>query len=201
MLMLKEKLARAQHKMKAYADTLRTDRQFQIGDQVLLKLQLYVQHSVVRRPFPKLSFKFFGPYRVLEKIGNTAYKLQLPEGSLIHPVFHVSQLKPFHPDHSPVFSDITKIVDLSARELQPERVLERRLVKKGNNDVPQALIKWRGLPATLATWEDWYVVQAKFPSASAWGQALSPGEEDVVPLQYGATDEEKTDSIEAVSSE
>jgi hypothetical protein len=53
-----------------------------------------------------------------------------------------------------VFSDITKIVDLSARELQPERVLERRLVKKGNNVVPQALIKWRGLPATSATWED-----------------------------------------------
>jgi hypothetical protein len=154
MLMLKEKLAWAQHKMKAYADTLRTDRQFQIGDQVLLKLQPYVQHSVVRRSFPKLSFKFFGPYRVLEKIGNTAYKLQLPEDSLIHPVFHVSQLKPFHPDHSPVFSDITKIVDLSARELQPERVLERRLVKKGNNVVPQALIKWRGLPATSATWED-----------------------------------------------
>jgi hypothetical protein len=140
--------------MKAHADRSRTERQFQVGDQVLLKLQPYVQNSVVNRPFPKLSFKYFGPYRVLEQIGKAAYKLDLPVGSLIHPVFHIYQLKLFHPDLTPVYSDISTLVDLSTVDLQPEAILDRRLVKKGNTAIPQVLIKWTSLPATSATWED-----------------------------------------------
>jgi hypothetical protein len=154
---------------------MRTDRQFQVGDKVLHKLQPYTQQSVGSRPFPKLAFKFFGPFQVLEKIGAAAYKLKLPEHSQIHPVFHVSQLKPFTPNYTPVFSDLPHIKDLSARDLEPEQVLERRLVKKGNTAIPQVKIKWCNLPETSATWEDWYVIRHHFPSAVAWGQATSPG--------------------------
>lgn len=159
---LKEHLAAAQNRMKLQADRLRTDRTFQVGDQVLLKLQPYVQQSVASRPFPKLAYKFFGPFRILEKIGSVAYKLLLPEDSQIHPVFHVSQLKSFTPDSTPVFHELPKLVDLSVREVAPEQILERRLVKKGNRAVPQVLIKWTNLPATAATWEDYYVVKDRF---------------------------------------
>jgi hypothetical protein len=75
---LKENLHRAQQKMKSFADKNRSPRQFQLGDSVFLKLQPYAQSSVANRPFPKLAFKYFGPYKILEKIGNTAYKLELP---------------------------------------------------------------------------------------------------------------------------
>jgi hypothetical protein len=190
---LKEHLSAARNRMKMFADRQRSDRQFQVGDMVLLKLQPYTQQLVVSRPFPKLAFKFFGPYAVLERIGAAAYKLQLPEGSQVHPVFHVSQLKPFTPDYTPVFSDISHIKDLSSVDLEPEQVLKRRLVKKGNTAIPQVLIKWRHMPATSATWEDWYVVQARFPSAVAWGQETTPtgGGGDVAPgTKYvGATQE------------
>lgn len=98
----------------------------------MLKLQPYMQSSVVVRSSPKLSFKYFGPYQVLEKIGSTAYKLELPEGSQAHPVFHVSQLKAYTSDHTPVFSNLTVILALHVSSVEPEKILERRLTKKGN---------------------------------------------------------------------
>lgn len=92
-LRLKEQLAKAQLKMKQEADRKCSDVEFQVGDLVLLKLQPYVQRSVVSHPFPKLAMKYYGPYKVLARIGKTAYTLELPADSLIHPTFHVSQLK------------------------------------------------------------------------------------------------------------
>lgn len=129
--------------MKVQADKNRSDRQFEVGDQVLLKLQPYTQSSVASRPFPKLAYKFFGPYKILERICAVAYKLELPAHSEIHPVFHISQLKPFTPDYTPVFSTLPE-----ATEAVPEQILQRRLVKKGNTAVPQVLVTWSGLPAT-----------------------------------------------------
>ena len=87
---LKTHLAAAQNRMKLQADRSRSDRHFQVGERVLLKLQPYVQQSVVSRPYPKLAYKFFGPFTITEKIGAAAYRLNLPAHSLIHPVFHVS---------------------------------------------------------------------------------------------------------------
>lgn len=72
---LKEHLTTAQNRMKTMADRKRCDLQFQVGDQVLLKLQPYTQSSVVNRPYPKLAYKYFGPFRVLERVGMVAYRL------------------------------------------------------------------------------------------------------------------------------
>lgn len=60
---------------------------------VFMKLQLYVHASVTPRSNKKLSFKYYGPFKVLEHIGEVAYRLELPEACKIHPVLHVSQLK------------------------------------------------------------------------------------------------------------
>jgi hypothetical protein len=60
--MIKGNLARAQNKMKQN----RTFREFQVGE-LVLKLQPYAQSSVVSRPCAKLSFKFFGPFKVLQR--------------------------------------------------------------------------------------------------------------------------------------
>ena len=130
---------------------------------------------MVNRPCPKLAFKYFGPFTVEARIGRAAYWLDLPEHSQIHHVFHVSQLKPFLPNYTPVFSELPKVAELDAHNLQPEWVLEHRLVKKGGKAIPQALFKWSTLPASMATWEDWYVLQRRFPDQLAGGPASSEG--------------------------
>jgi len=133
--MLKNQLAVAQNRMKLQADKNRVDRSFQVGEQVLLKLQPYAQQSLLNRHYPKLAYKYFGPFTVQERIGAVAYKLELPPDARIHNVFHVSQLKPFVPNCSPVYADITKLVDLSAGNTVPEAILDCRLVKKGSGAV------------------------------------------------------------------
>ena len=50
--------------MKTYAERNRVERQYQVGEQELLKLQPYAQSSVANRPFLKLAFKYFGPYTI-----------------------------------------------------------------------------------------------------------------------------------------
>lgn len=63
--------------MKQQADCNRTDRVFQEGDQVLLKLQPYVQYSVANRPYPKLAYEFFGPFTIVARVGTMSYQLAL----------------------------------------------------------------------------------------------------------------------------
>uniref|UniRef100_A0A0A8ZMG0 Uncharacterized protein n=1 Tax=Arundo donax TaxID=35708 RepID=A0A0A8ZMG0_ARUDO len=173
--MLKDHLARAQNKMKSYADKSRSTREFQVGESVYLKLQPYAQSSVANRPCHKLTFKYFGPYKILERLGKAAYKLELPPHALIHPVFHVSQLKPSVPDYTPVYAEIPVLPNVEAADIQPEAILDRRLVKKGDSAVTQVLIQWTGLPAAMATWEDYYALKTRFPSAPVWGPAGSRG--------------------------
>jgi hypothetical protein len=184
--LLKKNLEAAQKRMKGNADKHRIKKEFQVGEAVLLRLQPYAQTSVVNRPFPKLSYKYFGPYPVLARIGKVAYRLELPESSRIHNVFHVSQLKEYRADYTPVFTDLPKLPALDCMDTAPEAILDRRMKKKGNHAIAQVLIKWRNLPEETATWEDWDVLKTSFPAILAWGHASSsPGgdvtNDDVAP--------------------
>lgn len=71
--LVKQHLLRAHVHMKRQADKRRSDHEFAIGDLVFLKLQPYVQTSMARRSCQKLAFKFFGPFRVIQRVGATAY--------------------------------------------------------------------------------------------------------------------------------
>jgi hypothetical protein len=86
-------LLQAHNRMKKYADANRTERTFLVGDMVYLKMQPYRETTLGLRNALKLTSKWHGPFKFLQRIGNVAYKLLLPQGTQIHDGFHVNQLK------------------------------------------------------------------------------------------------------------
>jgi hypothetical protein len=151
---IQQQLQRAQQRMKVQADKHRVEREFQTGDMVYMKLQPYVQSSVAARSNKKLSFRFYGPYKILERVGAVAYKLELPPGSRIHPVLHVSQLKKHVPKETLVSEDLTSVGTDPLSVLQPERILNTRVIRRGAHMIKQVLVQWTTMPADMAMWED-----------------------------------------------
>jgi hypothetical protein len=151
---------------------------------VYLKLQPYVQKTVATRANQKLSFRYYGPYPVVQKVGGTAYKLDLPERAKVHPIVHVSQLKKALKPSVQVQKELPARMD---DPCQPERVMERRSYVKGMKSANQVLIQWTGVEADLATWEDENELKTKFPAAPAWGQAVVKEGGDVRDLSTATT--------------
>jgi hypothetical protein len=139
---------------------------------VFLKLQPYIQTSVAARGNQKLAFKFFGPFKVLEKIGAVAYKLELPASATIHPVFHVSQLKAAPPSNQQVCPFLP---DLSSVHHVPKKILQRRRKSDGQPPYTDVLVKWSDLPVELATWENLDDMKRCFPKSPALVLAGSVG--------------------------
>jgi hypothetical protein len=160
---LKLYLLRAQEQMKKYVDQSRRDVRFEVGDWVFLKLRPHRQHSVIRRIHQKLAARFYGPFKIIEKVGEVAYRLQLPDYSKIHPVFHVSLLKKAVGDYE-VHGTLPKDLEITAEdEHYPERVLGAGVTRKDGLEIPQSLIKWRGRTMDDVTWEDNEVLLGQFP--------------------------------------
>lgn len=156
---LRDRLLQAQNSMKVAYDAKHRDVQYQVGDMVLLKLHPYRQLSLASHRYTKLSPRYYGPFQVMDRIGTVAYKLNLPSSSKLHPIFHVSCLKPFHGNSVKVEPVLPPI---SRGEIHPNplAVLEYRTFK----GQPQALIHWEGLSPADASWEDVSSLRRRFPS-------------------------------------
>jgi hypothetical protein len=161
---LKSQLLRAQERMKEQADKRRTERSFVVGEWVFVKLRAHRQKSVVTGISAKLSARYYGPYPILERIGAVAYKLKLPVGSRIHPVFHVSLLKKavgeYHADEE--LPDL--LADDQVETYEPEAVLATRKIKQQAEEVNQVLVQWKGKSVEEATWEDVIMMRSQFPN-------------------------------------
>lgn len=99
-----------------------------------------MQASVAIRKILKLSAKCYGPYKIIQKIGIVAYRLELPTNSQIHPMFHVSQLKKrIEPDvvaqlQPPSCGQYGRLM------VQPVAILQHRIVKVNNATTVKVLV-------------------------------------------------------------
>lgn len=91
--LLKKNLLAAQSVMKQNYDKRHTARQFEVYDFVYLKLQKYKHKCISTGSNPKLAARYYCLFKVLEHIGEVAYRLELPLNSSVHSVFHVSKSK------------------------------------------------------------------------------------------------------------
>jgi hypothetical protein len=158
---LKQKLLKAQAVMKAAADQKRIPHKFAIGDLVFVKLRPYRQISVAGRRVHKLSKRYYGPFKLIRAVGEVAFQLELPPASKIHPVFHVSQLKP-------CFGDADTVLDLPATAVDNQPLILPLAVMdwKWNDEAKewQVLIQWEGLFPEDSTWESYQDIMTTYPT-------------------------------------
>jgi Chromo (CHRromatin Organisation MOdifier) domain len=124
LIILKVNLVKAQAYMKKYADMNRVERKFSVGNWVYLKLQPYRQ-VIVQGTGKNHKFKprFYGPFEILAKMRIVAYQFNLSVGSLIHLVFHVSQLKKKVGPTTDVHAQLPLVGPGSQPKEEPEAIL------------------------------------------------------------------------------
>lgn len=171
---LKANLLKAQEYMKYQADKKRKAVQFEIGDWVFLKLRPHRQQSVVHRIHQKLAPRFFGPYQVIKKIGQVAYKLQLPATSKIHPTFHVSLLKKAVGNYTAT-TQLPSSLESDTGDIIPAKVLSWRDKFDGGQHKREWLIQWEGMDVGDATWEEELLLKSQFPDLRLEDKATVEG--------------------------
>jgi hypothetical protein len=124
----------------------------------------------------KLSPKYYGPYKMLQKIGTMAYKLDLPTSSRVHPVFDVSCLKKVIGDKILVQTIFPKLDEEGKIILDPEAITDTRIRQLRNRSISEYLIKWRKLSTKDSTWEDESFIQKHQELLKHCRQHLSQGE-------------------------
>ena len=118
--LFKDYLVTTQNRMKQQADKHYSEREFEVGDWVFMRIQPYKHMSLKQQNKDnKLEPKYYGPYKVLYRIGSMDYKLELPPSLHVHPIFHVSCLKMVIGDKIPIQTIFLEIDEEGKIILEP----------------------------------------------------------------------------------
>nr|GEV06803.1 hypothetical protein [Tanacetum cinerariifolium] len=165
------------------------DRTLQAREKAIKVLTFHLKRQVFIRQGQqhKLSPKYYGPFKVAERIGELAYRIELPSSSQIHPAFHISQLKKCHgKDHS--VRVLPQLREDGLLENKPMAILERRLRKVNNKPVMFVLIQWTNKPVEEASWEIYDDLITRFPGFDVVNEAFAKYHIDKLPLDVLARD-------------
>ncbi|GJZ37440.1 putative nucleotidyltransferase, ribonuclease H [Tanacetum coccineum] len=176
--LLRVNLTKVQDRMRNQANSKRREVTFQVGDYAFLKIQPYRQKSLAKRRYEKLSPRSFGPYRVKRAIGPVAYDLKLPDDAKIHPVFHVSMLKPVHGSFSPDSVASLPITKNWEIDVQSASTVDHRWVLEAGQPVLELLVSWNQRPLEEATWETYDLLAEQFPNFRLEDKAFYRGKNE-----------------------
>ncbi|GJY35960.1 putative reverse transcriptase domain-containing protein [Tanacetum coccineum] len=134
---IKQRMQAARDRQKSYANLKRKPMEFQVGDKVMLKVSPWkgVVHFGKRG---KLNPRYVGPFKVLGKVGEVAYKLELPEElSRVHNTFH--------------------FVD------EPIEIMDREVKRLKRSRIPLIKVQWNSKRGPEFTWEREDLFKKKYP--------------------------------------
>nr|GFA12970.1 putative reverse transcriptase domain-containing protein [Tanacetum cinerariifolium] len=163
-IQIKQKMQAARDRQKSYADKKRKPMDFQVGDKVMLKVSPW--KGVVRfGKWGKLNPRYVGPFRVLEKVGTVAYKLELPqELSRVYNTFHVSDLKKCYSDDPlTVPLDGLRIDDQLHFVKEPVEIMDREVKRLKQSRIPIIKVRWNSKRGHEFTWELEDQFKQKYP--------------------------------------
>jgi hypothetical protein len=161
--MVRENLKTAQSRQRSYVDTRRKELSFEVGDYIYLKVSMIrgVRRFGVKG---KLAPRYIRPYQIQVRRGEVAYQLSLPESlSVVHDVFHVSQLKKCLrvPDEQLPTEDLEVQEDLTYIE-KPTQILETAVRVTRRSTIRMCKVKWGHHSEEEASWEREDDLKAKY---------------------------------------
>nr|GFC11888.1 putative reverse transcriptase domain-containing protein [Tanacetum cinerariifolium] len=161
---IKSRIQAARDRQKSYADLKRKPMDFQVRDRVMLKVSPW--KGVIRfGKRGKLNPRYIGPFKVLSKVGDVAYRLELPQQlSRVHNTFHVSNLKKCLSDESLVIPlDKLCIDDKLHFVEEPVEIMDRKSKQLKKSRIPIVKVRWNSKRGPEFTWEREDQFKQKYP--------------------------------------
>jgi len=121
--------------------------------------------------------RYAGPFQIVERIGQVAYRLRLPADARLHDVFHVGLLKPYNYAGSPPSTPAVLPPVQDGRLLPAPAQVLRAQLRRG---VWRILVKWQGLPEDDATWEHLDDFKTLYPDVQLEDELFAEAGRDVM---------------------
>ncbi|GKC70084.1 putative reverse transcriptase domain-containing protein [Tanacetum coccineum] len=163
-IQIKNRLLTARSRQKSYADVRRKPMEFNVGDMVMLKVSPW--KGVIRfGKRGKLSPRYVGPFKIIERIGPVAYRLELPEKLRgIHNTFHVSNLKKCLADENLVIPlEEIQLDDKLHFIEEPVEIMDREVKQLKQSRIPIVKVRWNSRRGPEFTWEREDFFMKKYP--------------------------------------
>ncbi|KAK6160449.1 hypothetical protein DH2020_003830 [Rehmannia glutinosa] len=153
--LVQEAMEKVKNRQKIYADKRRKDLEFEVGDEVFPRFSPR-KGLINPKKGGKLSPRYVGPYKILQRIGKLAYRLELPaQYAGMHDVFHVSRLKKYRPDPEHIITrDTPPLMENLSYTGKPIQIIDQQIRQLRKREILMVKVVWQNHNRDeYATWE------------------------------------------------